>query len=1583
MSQPPDLLISVSDDDDNDTSHLSTPVLSHLPPSPVQSSFLPPPASTSSEPAKQTSALPDNNLLRLPIPTPSANLSQTSFTFVDVSKDGASVDFDDLPSEVTSADISIAPDGSFVETSSGQAARELKKRYDRFIKIDKDNRSPYAITAFVNQHGKQMYRVGHRGQLAPGADAEQRTTMQLEQSPTSSDGRQAQGGRSHGQTVRSERNASRKSRMSMHALLPGTMFPTVSSRGGDATTSTRSPQLRKLRRARSNPHISADPLQPPPPGRGHSQSVTAADVPRLPPYTMPSEPVPTLPAPPLIRDGFADVMHWDTESGPSSPISSHSHSHSFGSEFASSIGPFNPFGSGVSFESPAPPKPPEDYLHVPLLREMQSFESGMTARADAPLRIAPTSDLAPISSYTGGSPVTEEVPSPLRVDSSDNQDSNPLPLVSEEGVLVLPECSPSPFLLSRLKYSDPAYVPTNETTMHTRYSTEVFDVLQIYRGLPVLERLLENPTDTAVIKMTLTAEDSAAPRNDPRFVIWGTVTSETRTDDSQASRRSSGEIVHLRVTTDGPERERVLVAATIERWLAQLTSALDYDELLVFFLTYRSYISALDLCHLLTCRFHWALGRCASGGDEMVRRVVRVRTFVAIRYWLLTFFAVDFVPNRELRLLFASWLNTLRRDPILQKHTDATSIVRKLMSVARDAKEAYSQRPRASISKPGSGTGTPNGASRKSSAANDEDLDLDFIVEPTSLLGGPGFGKVNVVAASDGAAMIQQPLHRAILEHRPSLSASVSPTTAAPAHHPSALSRALANTVGRLGRWKRALNPGSRHAGPASMKVSAFDLELNPDGDLFQVRGGMDQYLDAIGKYAGPITVAPPLPPSIAALQRSVDPLSPLQPPPTVLPIPPLALFGDIVDDAVPVPIPADESSSQTSLTLGEDAADVALETVTTAISSVNTPLSAKTSSRVSSSSTSSSSSYGVPVGSQSIFYAPRSAQDQSWQLDVVSIDDLDLSDTSSDMSEGPVAQPGLRKLPRRLPLRRDFEFVDRNRESVSSMGFASQDESGPSGPSSQRSSVASGVAAASGLGNTIQQWQVNALIDSLSEDEDEGDVEDALRRLEGQMNPQKQRAKETKVDNWVRTIRDRLAAGDYGDEAPRYLSDDGEDGASESETFEDVGARGSAPLSAVSSPSRPGSPASVRRVSSFGVIVDSSTPTPGPGQPSSVVSTASRSAEDKKPAIEDVLPPEILRGPPPPVHVKIPSTSARISTAPGTTAHRRSWVLAVPTVALAIHFSMIDRELFLAIKFEELVSDDWRSSEAARAANVLDWGQFLKDRARLKAQGVEGYPTSALVAARARFNLLTNFVISEFVDTLPAERPSLAAKFIRVAWKCFQLNSFSTLVAIVAGLRSDLVSRAMKRGWDRVNVYNLRILKDLTSFTDSADDFKHIRRAVNQLTDPKLAASASEEAASVRSSARGRLTDGKIATGVPFLGIYLAPLQRVCRLPDLIDPTAPTELVSIEPVSGNFSAPAHPDVFDALPALPPSMHLEPLINVHKQRLVARTVKALVSGQHLASRLQHPIDRRLFQRCLRLRGLDAATLQRKLAMYPG
>lgn len=118
-------------------------------------------------------------------------------------------------------------------------------------------------------------------------------------------------------------------------------------------------------------------------------------------------------------------------------------------------------------------------------------------------------------------------------------------------------------------------------------------------------------------------------------------------------------------------------------------------------------------------------------------------------------------------------------------------------------------------------------------------------------------------------------------------------------------------------------------------------------------------------------------------------------------------------------------------------------------------------------------------------------------------------------------------------------------------------------------------------------------------------------------------------------------------------------------------------------------------------------------------------------------------------------------------------------------------------------------------------------------------------------------------------------------------------------------------------------------------------------------------------------------------LGIYLSSLRRYSTLPDLIDPTAPNEPVIIDPTTNSFETPAHPEVFSTLAPLPSSVQLEPLINVHKQRLIADVVKSLVAGQHLAARVQYPLDKKLFRKCLGLRGLDSDTLSRALALYAG
>lgn len=472
----------------------------------------------------------------------------------------------------------------------------------------------------------------------------------------------------------------------MHAFLPPTMFhKNVASTVTTARPQTASHNLgpRKLRKTRSIPDMisltaqdSATPSSQVSTaaltGRAHSHSVSAADIERFTTVNARYNP------PPRRGDIFAEVMEWDPPSSATSSrinladstsMNPYDHPHAAPNFVA------HPFGPGVSFDSPSR-KPTMDYLPMPrLLREMQSFESGLTARQVDPI-------------ITGGRDSPFGTGESQELDADRPSSALRLYVAATSTYDSLPEIHVAP------ASSEPTFSPAPETAMLSRYSTDVFDVLQTYRGLPLLDRLVPESEETTVIKMSLSADETAAPRDDPRFVIWGelfpdreeeySASHDSLTDLSSSVRGStmsrkrstrSGkskatEPPNVRLSVSGEPPQKVLIAATIERWIAQLTSDLNYDELLDFFLTYRTYISAVDLCHLLICRFHWALQQPSSSQDETVRRIVRVRTFVAIRYWLLTFFGVDFLSNRELRLLVADWLNTLVRDPVLKKNTD-------------------------------------------------------------------------------------------------------------------------------------------------------------------------------------------------------------------------------------------------------------------------------------------------------------------------------------------------------------------------------------------------------------------------------------------------------------------------------------------------------------------------------------------------------------------------------------------------------------------------------------------------------------------------------------------------------------------------------------------------------------------------------------------------------------------------------------------------------------------------------------------------------------------------------------------------
>lgn len=893
--------------------------------------------------------------------------------------------------------------------------------------------------------------------------------------------------------------------------------------------------------------------------------------------------------------------------------------------------------------------------------------------------------------------------------------------------------------------------------------------------------------------------------------------------------------------------------------------------------------------------------------------------------------------------------------------------MKKLKKVAKDCINLQTSKPRASglpQSRASTSRRTSGHQSRRSDPSGgvdeDSDVDLDFLPDSGVALashpqqfGTPGKGPGMTQTPAADAAILQQPLHLAILSHTQSTeltssssSATLRPHNAVfvpspstlPFHH-KPLSRAFVNTIGRLGRWKRVLNPRNTvgaggnsqlQVTPANpLDISPFNLESNATGDLLIIRGGVEQYLRMIDQQS---TTNPSLASSLASsttssihsnsVRSSSHPSSPNMISPAIslpgtprisakdvgnlhgggamtnvsstIPVSPSVSSAgdrdggerlDVVseepedqDDAeLPPRVNADEDLDPVSLDGAQDSSLLALDagdsvevgTQDVVIadadaeegvpteentldrdadeeislrpdsrpaspesydseksrrqaheSMMNGPLAELPASSPPPSTSNHSGGRGLMRGGyqhrfqhDSYYDSPDNGQvlGDGWQIDVVSIDELDLSDMSSD-GEGDAGKmgtgasdtaspPGLRRLPRKLPLRRDFEFI--RPESVSSFGAAGGHTSIISAASSSiASSSATDVtednrhSSATGagddghprLGHSIHQWQVNAIVDSLTDDEGEGDVEAALNKLEGRINQTQHTVKRGKVDTWVKSIRERMANGLYGDEKPRFPVDDSDEdeGSGENEVDEFGVVRPSQPIDATEQNPAQGMFVDTKRASqslptndglspdvetpmaqTYASKATSSTPRSGPGSP--------MMGTDLMPGIEDVVPLEILQS----RVLTRPSTSAdsgvgspasgRIRSPPPSTfiasskTHHRSFFLTVRAAPLAEHFAIIERELFIGLKFEELVVDDWRNS--VEESNILDWAQYLKDRARYKAERRITPKTSALVAFRGRFNLFAKFVASEIVLTPPNERLNLVSKFIRVAW--------------------------------------------------------------------------------------------------------------------------------------------------------------------------------------------------------------------------
>lgn len=114
-------------------------------------------------------------------------------------------------------------------------------------------------------------------------------------------------------------------------------------------------------------------------------------------------------------------------------------------------------------------------------------------------------------------------------------------------------------------------------------------------------------------------------------------------------------------------------------------------------------------------------------------------------------------------------------------------------------------------------------------------------------------------------------------------------------------------------------------------------------------------------------------------------------------------------------------------------------------------------------------------------------------------------------------------------------------------------------------------------------------------------------------------------------------------------------------------------------------------------------------------------------------------------------------------------------------------------------------------------------------------------------------------------------------------MYNFGTLVAIIAALQSDWVTKAMQRpGWNRVGIWENRMFKDLKAFATNSEDFKHIRTTVAAIVDVKPLDANTHAASVVSGGTDGQSGKGKITSEwpaipsacIPFIGQFIHTLS-------------------------------------------------------------------------------------------------------------
>lgn len=838
---------------------------------------------------------------------------------------------------------------------------------------------------------------------------------------------------------------------------------------------------------------------------------------------------------------------------------------------------------------------------------------------------------------------------------------------------------------------------------------------------------------------------SAAPNDDPRFVMWGeqkpdaSVTtaadgppetgipsashsssppSSNSTHPKRWSRKASVSSHDLstsksqqqggatsRCPTAAPA-QKVLMAATVERWVAELTSKIDPELLADFFLTYRFFLTPLSLCQLLITRFDWALAVSDSPEDEAARRIVRVRSFVVIRHWLLNYFVEDFVPDSNLRGRLTGWLNATAKLPSVKASPSDQRLLKNLKKVVRRLKEQY-----ASI-----GTSLEQGAAQLSAALAtrasfedharaqsplhgpaivlDEDVDLNFdtynnaqgashqwttgshshrgtegmllpVSPPKDRRMSGGF-----VGYSHEATQERAPNGKLARPHQGS-SPTRSPHSSSPANpslplNHSPVSRAVTSTLGQFGRFKRMLQNRTGH-GLSPGSPAQYPHEP-AEGDVFSTpeSSQTSQWSPSF------------------ELSASASPTS--------------SSGLDTPSDDTRVTCDTTHTSDEEAVS-GLGIRAVSDQHEEQGLRHTLSSQTIKSQNRTSRDKPRVSRMAADPTAN--MFLSDHSLDiSPNHRTSVVQLDDVGLSDDSD------VDEVELPRTLRRLPAARDLRQAETLRRLAPQASRATMSSFATTKSSKlfHRPSFASFVSRSSNHSQSsaeeapqgvINNFVVEGLEDS-DDDEEPGDVEAALRRLEGQIDDGRQKAKAERVERQMAKSKAAVssrsglhAQAESEDEEGERVEESTSPRSSSMSDRHAMSDADSAPIDeepVVLQPPAPSPDLSTLR---------SAQPTPEPiERPSSRLSlsmlqervpktrlSSIRQSMSRKPSIRNLLsrPPQETDQ-----QQSAPSRAAKLSVPPSLQMPYRSFVLLYKTEALAQQFCLIERDLLSNIGWHE-----------------------------------------------------------------------------------------------------------------------------------------------------------------------------------------------------------------------------------------------------------------------------------------------------------